>query len=75
MIADGIGLPMDKVIIVQNPTGGTFGYKFSPTIEALLAVAAIDTGKPVYLEFNIVPTDHIHWKEISILDAFKIRCR
>ncbi len=53
MIAEGIGLPMDKVIIVQNPTGGTFGYKFSPTIEALLAVAAIDTGKPVYLEFSM----------------------
>lgn len=53
MIADGIGLPLEKVAIVQNPTGGTFGYKFSPTIEALLAVAAIDTGKPVYLEFNM----------------------
>ncbi|MCB2295298.1 molybdopterin-dependent oxidoreductase [Clostridium algoriphilum] len=53
MIAEGIGLPLDKVIIAQNPTGGTFGYKFSPTIEALLAVAAMDTGKPVYLEFNM----------------------
>lgn len=53
MIAEGIGLPMDKIAIVQNPTGATFGYKFSPTIEALLAVAAIDTGKPVYLEFSM----------------------
>ena len=53
MIAEGIGLPVEKVKIVQNPTGGTFGYKFSPTIEALLAVAAIDTGKPVYLEFSM----------------------
>ena len=53
MIADGIGLPLDKVKIVQNPTGGTFGYKFSPTIEALLGVAAIATNKPVYLEFNM----------------------
>ncbi|AQR93437.1 molybdopterin-dependent aldehyde oxidoreductase [Clostridium saccharoperbutylacetonicum] len=53
MISDGIGLPVDKISIVQNPTGGTFGYKFSPTIEALLGVAAIETGKPVYLEFNM----------------------
>ncbi|KOA18686.1 aldehyde oxidoreductase [Clostridium homopropionicum DSM 5847] len=53
MIADGVGLPVDKIAIVQNPTGGTFGYKFSPTIEALLGVAALDTGKPVYLEFNM----------------------
>ncbi|MDP4178529.1 MAG: molybdopterin-dependent oxidoreductase [Bacillota bacterium] len=53
MIADGVGIPMAKLKIVQNPTGGTFGYKFSPTIEALLAVAAIVTKKPVYLEFNM----------------------
>ncbi|MEJ8553025.1 molybdopterin-dependent aldehyde oxidoreductase [Tepidibacter sp. Z1-5] len=53
MIADGIGLSPDKIAIVQNPTGGTFGYKFSPTIEALLAVAAMATNKPVYLEFNM----------------------
>jgi aldehyde oxidoreductase len=53
MIAEGIGLPLDKVKIVQNPTGGTFGYKFSPTMEGLLGVAAIATKKPVYLEFNM----------------------
>jgi len=53
MIAEGVGLPLDKVILVQNAAGGTFGYKFSPTIEALLGVAALDTGKPVYLEFSM----------------------
>jgi len=53
MIADGIGLPLDKVMLVQNNAGGTFGYKFSPTIESLLGVAALDTGKPVYLEFSM----------------------
>lgn len=53
MVADGIGIPLDKLKIVQNPTGGTFGYKFSPTIEALLGVAALVTKKPVYLEFNM----------------------
>jgi len=34
------------------PTGGTFGYKFSPTIEALLGVACMATGKPVFLNFD-----------------------
>lgn len=53
MIAEGIGIPLDKLVIVQNPTGGTFGYKFSPTIEGLLGVAALVTKKPVYLEFNM----------------------
>lgn len=53
MIAPGIGIEGDKLILVQNPTGGTFGYKFSPTIEALLGVAALATGKPVFLEFDM----------------------
>ena len=52
MIAAGIGIESEKLILVQNPTGGTFGYKFSPTIEALLGVAAVATGQPVYLEFD-----------------------
>ena len=52
MIAAGIGVDSDKLILVQNPAGGTFGYKFSPTIEALLGVAAVATGKSVYLEFD-----------------------
>ncbi|WP_066633485.1 molybdopterin-dependent aldehyde oxidoreductase [Desulfolucanica intricata] len=52
MIAPGIGIEPEKLRMVQNPAGGTFGYKFSPTIEALLGVAAMATGKPVYLNFN-----------------------
>ncbi|MEN6439604.1 MAG: molybdopterin-dependent aldehyde oxidoreductase [Syntrophobacter sp.] len=52
MICPGIGIEPEKLRLVQNPTGGTFGYKFSPTIEALLGVACLATGKPVFLNFN-----------------------
>lgn len=53
MTAEAIGVDPTKYFIVQNPTGGTFGYKFSPTIEGLLGVAALVTKRPVYLEFNM----------------------
>ncbi|MBU4438192.1 MAG: molybdopterin-dependent oxidoreductase [Firmicutes bacterium] len=53
MTAEAIGVDPTKYFIVQNPTGGTFGYKFSPTIEGLLGVAAVVTKRPVYLEFNM----------------------
>ncbi len=53
MTAEGIGVAPDKFFIVQNPTGGTFGYKFSPTNEALLGVAALVSKRPVFLEFNM----------------------
>ncbi|WP_115028110.1 molybdopterin-dependent aldehyde oxidoreductase [Acetobacterium bakii] len=53
MTAEGIGVDPSKYFIVQNPTGATFGYKFSPTIEGLLGVAALVSRRPVYLEFNM----------------------
>jgi len=52
MIAEGIGVGMDKLRIIQNPTGGTFGYKLSLTNEALVAVAVLATGRPAYLRFD-----------------------
>ncbi len=52
MIAEGLGIAMDRLRLVANPAGGTFGYKFSPTTEALLGVAVMATGRPAYLRYN-----------------------
>jgi aldehyde oxidoreductase len=52
MIAPGIGIDPEKLTLIQNPAGGTFGYKFSPTMEALLGVAALATGRPVFLNYD-----------------------
>ena len=52
MIAPGLGIDPSKLRLVQNPAGGTFGYKFSPTMEALLGVACMATRRPVYLEYD-----------------------
>jgi aldehyde oxidoreductase len=52
MIADGLGVELAKLRMVQNTAGGTFGYKFCPTLEALVGVACMATGRPVYLEYD-----------------------
>ncbi|MBU1234576.1 MAG: molybdopterin-dependent oxidoreductase [Proteobacteria bacterium] len=52
MIAPGLGLEPEDLILVQNNAGGTFGYKFSPTMEALVGAAAIATGRPVFLCYD-----------------------
>jgi aldehyde oxidoreductase len=52
MIAPGLGIEPEKLRLVQNPAGATFGYKFSPTMEALLGVACMATGRPVFLRYN-----------------------
>jgi len=52
MIVEGLGLKPEELLLASNPMGGTFGYKFSPTIEALVAAATISTGRPCILNFN-----------------------
>lgn len=53
MCAAGIGYDPEKLIFMQHPTtGGNFGSKMSPTNEALVAVAAIATGKPCVLVYD-----------------------
>ncbi|MGI6732132.1 MAG: molybdopterin-dependent aldehyde oxidoreductase [Anaerovoracaceae bacterium] len=56
MLFEALGIPDEKFRIVQNNTGATFGYKLSPTNEALIAVAVMATGKPCYLEFDMEQT-------------------
>ena len=51
-ICEGLGLPAEKLRLIQNPQGGNFGYKIGPTLEALCAVATIASGRPCYLEYN-----------------------
>ena len=52
MIAPGLGVEPEKLVLITNPAGGTFGYKFSPTMEALVGAAALATGHPVALNYT-----------------------
>jgi aldehyde oxidoreductase len=52
MICAGLGVEPEKLRLGQNNAGGTFGYKFSPTMEALLGVACMATGRQVFLRDN-----------------------
>ena len=54
MIAGGLGVELENLRLVQNPAGGTFGYKFSPTMEALLGVACMACDdRPVSLVYDM----------------------
>ncbi len=52
MIVEGLGLKPEDLFLACNPMGGTFGYKFSPTIEAIVAACVMATGRPCYLNFT-----------------------
>lgn len=53
MIVEGLGLQPEQLRLIQGNAGATFGYKFSPSNEALLAVGTMVTKKPVVLAFDM----------------------
>ncbi|MGI5986393.1 MAG: xanthine dehydrogenase family protein molybdopterin-binding subunit, partial [Oscillospiraceae bacterium] len=51
-IAEGIGLPPEKIRIIENPNGGSFGYAMTPAAPALMAVCALALNNPVTLTMS-----------------------
>ena len=52
MCAAGVGIEPEKLRIILNPSGGSFGFSTSPSMYAITAVAAIATEHPVSLSLN-----------------------
>jgi aldehyde oxidoreductase len=53
MIQAGLGIAPDKLVLANPPgVGAMFGYKLSPTTEALVGVACMATGRPVILKYD-----------------------
>lgn len=61
-IASGIGVPAEKIRIVANNAGGSFGYSMSPTYPALLAVAALVMEKPCAMTMSFEEHQHFAGK-------------
>jgi aldehyde oxidoreductase len=51
-IGEGIGLPNEKIRVIENPTGASFGYSMSPGTAAVAAVAALACDRPVSLTLS-----------------------
>ncbi len=52
LIADGIGLSPERVRVIQNPTGASFGYSMNPTGYAIVAACAMALDAPVTLTMS-----------------------
>lgn len=51
-IADILGIPRERVRIVQTPVGGAFGGKMDLTIQPYLALGTYLTGRPVKIALS-----------------------
>ncbi len=57
--SDGLGIPMDKMREIENPTGASFGYSLSPGTFAVMAACHLATGKPCSMVLNYA--EHNRW--------------
>ncbi|MGI6492014.1 MAG: molybdopterin-dependent aldehyde oxidoreductase [Pelotomaculum sp.] len=73
-LAAGIGYPEDKIRIIENPTGASFGYSLSPKMPALVAVATMATGKPVTITLSYEEHQHITGKRSPSYSNARLAC-
>ncbi len=51
-VAQVLGMPVEKVRIVHMPTGGSFGSKCDISVQNMLALGVLKTGRPCKLVFS-----------------------
>ncbi|WP_302049533.1 xanthine dehydrogenase family protein molybdopterin-binding subunit [Desulfosporosinus nitroreducens] len=51
-VARVLGLPMNKVRIIQTTTGGGFGGKLDISVQCFLGLAALKLGRPVKIAYD-----------------------
>lgn len=58
-LCDGLGIPPEKLRMIQNHTGASFGYTASPITLGIMAVAAMATQRPCCL--TLTWEEHQHY--------------
>jgi CO/xanthine dehydrogenase Mo-binding subunit/aerobic-type carbon monoxide dehydrogenase small subunit (CoxS/CutS family) len=70
-IADALGIPTEKVQVVQIPGGGAFGAKNDITLQILLAMGAMATGRPVKMVLSRGESLRMHVKKHAATMYYK----
>jgi aldehyde oxidoreductase len=73
-IAGSLGLDPEKVRVVQNPTGASFGYSVSSHPGILVALGALATGSPVTLTMSWPEFQHQSGKRAPAYCNGKLGC-
>ena len=57
-LCPGLGITEDKMRMIENPTGSSFGYAVSPAIVGVMAVCAMATKRPCALTMSYEEHQH-----------------
>lgn len=73
-IADGLGLPIDKIRLAPNEVGGSFGYSVSPITMALAGAAAMALERPVNMTLTYAEHMHMTGKRAPSHNNIRMAC-
>ena len=73
MICPGLGIEPEKLRLVQNPAGGTFGYKFSPTMEALVGVGRHGDRPSGFPQIRLLSAHHLYRQALALFRQAQVR--
>ena len=73
-MAGGIGLPTNKIRIIENPTGGSFGWSTAARSYALTAIAVMETGVPCSLSMSYEEHQHFSGKRCPSHTNVRLAC-
>ncbi len=73
-VAQAIGLPPEKVRLIMNPSGGSFGWSITATSFSLAGIAAMATGMPIALSMSYEEFMHFSGKRASAYSNARLSC-
>jgi aldehyde oxidoreductase len=69
-----VGIPKEKIRIIMNPTGGSFGWSTNPGDVALVAAATVVTRMPVALSMTYEESQHFTGKRSPAHSNGRVAC-
>ncbi|MDR2355060.1 MAG: molybdopterin-dependent oxidoreductase, partial [Clostridiales Family XIII bacterium] len=73
-VSESCGIPADRLRIIMNPTGGSFGYSTTANILGLVTTAVQNLDMPVTLTLRYDEFNHITGKRSATFTNGRIAC-
>lgn len=74
LISDAIGIPPEKIRVIVNPSGGSFGYSVFSGIYALIATAVQNLDMPCTLTMSYEEHQHTSGKRAASYHNGRLAC-
>ena len=71
-LSEALGMPLDKIRVIQIPQGGSFGAKEDMILQVFLALGAMKTGRPVKMVLTREESLRVHQKRHPVWMHYRV---